>query len=128
VTSRADRTAAVKAASDQNRAYLAALPPGQRAALEALRGAIMAVAPDAVEAVSYGAPAFRYRDRPLVAYAAAASHLSFFPMDPAILDLHRDELVDFELLKGTVRFTSEHPIPASVVVAIVKERVARIDG
>ncbi len=49
-------------------AYLAALSPDKRAALQALRETIAAAAPEAVEAVSYGAPAFRYRGRQLVSY------------------------------------------------------------
>ena len=61
-------------------AYLANIPDDMREALEALRQQIRSAAPEAVEAMSYGAPAFRYRDRPLVAYGAARSHCSFYVM------------------------------------------------
>ena len=55
-----DDPAAAAAATTQIDAYLAMLPEDQRAALKSLRGAIAAVAPEAVEAISYGVPAFRY--------------------------------------------------------------------
>lgn len=109
-------------------AILAALPEAQQAAMAALRRVIAAAAPDAVEAISYGAPAFRYHKRPLVSYAAAARHCSFFPMDPDVLDHYRERLADFDLAKGTVRFTPDHPIPDDVVAGIVRERIASIDG
>ena len=40
--------------------YLSAVPGDARATLEELRRTIKATAPDAVEAISYGMPAFKY--------------------------------------------------------------------
>jgi uncharacterized protein YdhG (YjbR/CyaY superfamily) len=107
---------------------LARLPADQRTALQSLRTSIAAAAPQADEAISYAAPAFRYRGHPLVAYSAAKAHLSFFPMSPGVLDAFRTELVDYELSKGTVRFTPDHPIPEDVIRRIVGARVAELDG
>ena len=109
-------------------AELAALPDDLRAALTALRRTIQAAAPEAVEAISYGAPAFRYRDRPLVAYRAAKAHGSFFPMSPPLIEAHAAELAGFDTAKGTIRFTPERPIPDALVQAIVRERLAEIDA
>lgn len=113
--------------SAQIDAYLATLSADKRAALQALRETIAAVAPAAVEGISYGVPAFRYRGRPLVAYAAAKAHCSFFPMSSALIDVHRGELADFDTAKGTIRFTPRHPIPNALVAMIVHERMAQID-
>lgn len=107
---------------------LAALPADQRAALQALRVSIAAAAPAAEEAISYAAPAFRYRGRPLVAYSAAKGHCSLFPMSPAVLDTFRSELAGYALSKGTVRFTPAHPIPEDVIARIVHARIAELDG
>ena len=109
-------------------ATLTALPADQRAALQALRKTIAAAAPEAVEAISYGAPAFRYAGRPLVSYAAAKAHCSLFPMSPAVVEAHRAELDGFDTAKGTIRFTPERPIPVELVRSIVRERMAEIDG
>lgn len=107
---------------------LAALPDDQRAALQSLRASIAAAAPEAEEAISYAAPAFRYRGHPLVAYSAAKAHLSFFPMSPAVLDTFRADLAGYELSKGTVRFTPDHPIPEDVIKMMVQARTAELDG
>jgi uncharacterized protein YdhG (YjbR/CyaY superfamily) len=107
---------------------LSALPADKRGALQALRETIAAAAPDAVEGISYGLPAFRYHGRPLVSYNATKGHCAFFPMSPAVLDRHRDELADFDLAKGTVRFSPDRPIPVEIVAEIVRERVAETDA
>jgi uncharacterized protein YdhG (YjbR/CyaY superfamily) len=109
-------------------ATLAALPADQRSALQSLRAMIAAAAPAAVEAISYGTPAFRYRGRPLVSYAAAKAHCSFFPMSPAVIDAHRELLTGFDTAKGTIRFTPEHPIPKMVVATLVRARLAELDA
>jgi uncharacterized protein YdhG (YjbR/CyaY superfamily) len=109
-------------------AILAALPDDQRAALRSLRELVAATAPDAEEAISYGVPAFRYHGRSLVGYAGARTHCSLFPMSGSVLDGHRKALAGFDMAKGTVRFTPARPLPDDVVIAIVRARMAEIDG
>lgn len=106
---------------------LAGLPADQRAALQSLRETIAATAPGAEEAISYGMPAFRYRGRSLVSYAAFKAHCSFFPMSAELIETHREELARFATSKGTLQFTPEHPIPRDLVERIVRERMAQIN-
>ncbi len=127
-TPRPDSAEGVAAATARIDATLAGLPADQRAALEALRETIAAAAPGAVEGISYGMPAFRYRGRPLVGYQAAKTHCAFYPMNPAVIDAHREELEGFETSKGTIRFTPDHPLPSDLVARIVRARVATLDG
>jgi len=115
-------------AIEQIDAYLSSLPDDQRVALQRLREMIAAAAPDAQEAISYGAPAFRYRDKPLVCYSAAHAHVSFFPMSPAVIAAHQEQLKDWSTSKGTVRFTAEHPLPAELVTTLVRARMKEVDG
>ncbi len=99
-----------------------------RQALQSLRRTLQAAAPDAVEAISYGAPALRYRGRPLVAYRAAKAHCAFYPMSPPVQETFRAALEAFDTSKGTIRFTPTAMIPAAVVTGIVKARRAEIDA
>jgi uncharacterized protein YdhG (YjbR/CyaY superfamily) len=114
--------------SDDIDAYLDGLPDDQRSALQDLRESIAAAAPAAEEGYSYGAPAFRYRDRPLVCYSAAKAHLSFFPMSPEVIEAHRAQLGDWSTSKGTIRFTPDHPLPAALVARLVEARIAELDA
>jgi uncharacterized protein YdhG (YjbR/CyaY superfamily) len=106
---------------------LAALPDHQRRALQELRQAIAAAAPDAVEAMSYGAPAFRYREHPLVSFNAAKHHCALYVMSPAVITAHQAALQGFDTTKGAIRFTPDKPLPDELVADLVRARVAEID-
>lgn len=103
------------------------LPADQRNALQSLRETIAAAAPDAVEAMSYGAPAFRYRDHPLVSFNAAKSHCAFYVMSPDVITKHDADLGGYDTSKGTIRFTPAKPLPADLVTKLVRARMAETD-
>jgi uncharacterized protein YdhG (YjbR/CyaY superfamily) len=103
--------------------YLSALPEEPRAALEKLRKTIKAAAPDATETISYQMPTFKLRGRFLVSYAAFKNHCSLFPASEAMLEAYGEELKPYFSGKGTIRFTTEKPLPAALVKKIVKMRI-----
>jgi uncharacterized protein YdhG (YjbR/CyaY superfamily) len=105
-------------------AFLANVPEEQRAALEQLRQTIRAAAPDAVEAIGYGVPAFKLNGRPLVSFGAAKDHCSFYVQSPAVIEAHAAELEGYGTSKGTVRFTPDKPVAAALVRRLVKARIA----
>lgn len=102
--------------------YLSRVPQSQRRALEQLRRTIKSVVPDAVEVISYQMPTFKLNGRMLVSYAAFAEHCSFFP-GAGPTAVHQEELKSFATSKGTVRFTPEKPLSASLVKKMVKTRI-----
>jgi uncharacterized protein YdhG (YjbR/CyaY superfamily) len=103
--------------------YFAALGDDQRAALERLRRSIKAVAPAAVECISYQLPAFRLDGRLLVAFGAWANHCAFYP--GAVMDDLKAELKGYDISKGTIRFPSTRPLPIALVRKLVKARIAK---
>jgi len=107
---------------------LAGLPSDQRAALEKLRATIARAAPDAVEAISYGVPAFKYRGRPLVSFGAARNHCALYVQSPAVMTAHADALAGYDTSKGTVRFAADSPLPDDLVTTLVKARLAETDA
>ena len=73
-------------------------------------------------------PAFKYKGRPLLGLRAGKNHLSVFPFSPAAVAGARKDLAGFDLSKGTVRFTSEAPIPDSALEKLLRQRLNEIDS
>ena len=93
-------------------AYLAKLSADKRATLEKVRQAIRAAAPEAVEGLSYGMPAF-IQGKPIAGYSASAAHCSYFPMSGAITAQFEDELANYEVSKGGFKFPIGKPPPTT---------------
>ena len=101
--------------------YIAAFPKDVQIILRQIRAAIKEAAPMAEETISYQMPAFKQKGI-LVWFAAFKNHIGFFPKVSAI-EAFREELSDYELAKGTVRFPLDKPIPFDLVKKMVKFRV-----
>jgi uncharacterized protein YdhG (YjbR/CyaY superfamily) len=104
--------------------YLARVSPDQRALLQRLRKTIRTVAPKVEECISYGIPAFRLNGRSLVFFGAWASHCSFYPGSSTTLKKFRDDLKNFQITKGTIRFSPDNPVPLALVKKLIKARIA----
>ena len=104
-------------------AYLAGVPPEQRAALEALRATIRAIVPDAQETISYGLPTFRWHGN-LVAFGAAKAHCALYPMSGDLIAANAEALAGFSTSKGAIRFQPDAPIPDALIRRIVETRMA----
>jgi uncharacterized protein YdhG (YjbR/CyaY superfamily) len=107
--------------------YFGTLDPTTRSLFERTRQLVMEVAPAAEQGTSYGMAALKYRKRPLLGFRVAKQHLSIFPFSPATVDAVRGDLPDFDLSKGTIRFTADKPLPDDVVREIARLRVAEIE-
>jgi uncharacterized protein YdhG (YjbR/CyaY superfamily) len=105
-------------------AYLARLPDDQRIALEKVRRAIVAAAPNATECFSYGLPAFRDAQGLLAGFGASAKHCAYHPMSRSVVEALASELERYDTSKGTIRFDATRPLPAALVRRLVKARQA----
>jgi uncharacterized protein YdhG (YjbR/CyaY superfamily) len=109
-------------------AFLAKLPADARATLEGLRRTIAAAAPETVESINYGVPAFKLRGRPFVSFGAGKRHLSFYVQSPAVMEAHREDLASYSTSKGTVHFAPGAPLPEELVRKLVRARIVEIDA
>ena len=71
-------------------------------------------------------PMYKYNGM-LIGFAAYPKHCSLFLSTPSLMKMFKDELSRYEILKGTIRFPTDKPLPASLVKKIVKARVAQND-
>jgi uncharacterized protein YdhG (YjbR/CyaY superfamily) len=109
-------------------AYLAKLPRDQLAVLSKLRADIGRLAPEAVETISYGMPAFKLDGRFLVSYAGWKRHCSVYPIDDGLLERHAGQVGGYGRTKGAIHFTLERPLPDAFVEDLVRGRVADVRG
>lgn len=108
--------------------YVAGLDEPVRSAIDDVYRVARAAVPDAVEGMGYGMPALRYRDKPLLSVMQAKAHLGLYPFSPAVIEAVADRLGGFDLAKGTIRFTPEHPLPDDVLADLVRLRRDEIDA
>jgi uncharacterized protein YdhG (YjbR/CyaY superfamily) len=107
--------------------YLAGVPEPARGTLKKVRAAIRSAVPaEAVETISYGIPAYKYKGV-LVWFGAFANHCSLFPTG-AVIDAFKDELKGFTRTKGSIHFPTDKPLPAALVKRMVKMRVAKVES
>ena len=101
--------------------YIAAFPENVQGVLQKLRQTVREAAPEAVEVISYGMPAYR-QNGVLVWFAAHKNHIGFYPY-AATIEAFRKQLAKYETSKGTIKFPLDQPVPFELVGEMVKFRV-----
>ncbi|MFV0253431.1 MAG: iron chaperone [Beutenbergiaceae bacterium] len=105
--------------------YLAGFEPTIRERLTQMRETITATAPDAVESIAYGMPAYKLDGRPLVYFAGFANHVGFYAT-PNGHERFADEFSTYRQGKGSVQFPHGRPLPLDLVARVVEFRIATI--
>lgn len=90
--------------------------------LNTIRKIILDNAPNVVESISYGMPAYKTHKKPLVYFAAYAKHIGFYAT-PTGHEAFAEELSIFKQGKGSVQFPIDAPLPLDLIARIVKFRV-----
>jgi uncharacterized protein YdhG (YjbR/CyaY superfamily) len=109
-------------------AYLASLPEPKRSTLEALRGTILEILPEAEQGMSYGLPAFRLHGKVVAGFAAFKNHLSYLPHSGSVFPELRDDLSRYKTSSGALRFPVDQPLPKALVRKLIKVRAKQALG
>lgn len=102
--------------------YLATFSNEVRQKLETVRKSILSKAPDAVECIAYNMPAYKYKGKPLVYFAAYEKHIGFYAT-PTGHEKFAKELSKYKQGKGSVQFPIHEPMPIKLIEKIVSFRV-----
>jgi uncharacterized protein YdhG (YjbR/CyaY superfamily) len=106
--------------------YLRGLDEPKRSTLQALRGTILEIVPDAEQVISYRVPAFRVRGKTVAGFAAFKDHLSYLPFSGSVLGQLADELKGYTTTKSSLHFPVDRPLPRSVVRNLIAVRLAEL--
>jgi uncharacterized protein YdhG (YjbR/CyaY superfamily) len=107
-------------------AYLGGVDEPKRGTLQALRGMILELAPDAEEGISYGVTAFRVHGKAVAGFAAFKSHLSYLPFSGSVLGQFEDDLRGYQMTKSSLHFPTDRPLPKALVKKLIRARLDEI--
>lgn len=102
--------------------YIKSFPKDIQTLLEKVRKTIKTNAPDAVESIAYGMPAYKMNGKPLVYFAGYKKHIGFYATPTGHAEF-ADELSTYKQGKGSVQFPLDKPIPYELIKRIVAFRV-----
>ncbi len=100
--------------------YFSWFPPEIQAKLQQMREILQQALPEAEEVISYHMPAFKTTEM-LVYYAAAKSHLGFYPTSSGVVNF-KEELAGYVTSKGAIQFPYGEDLPEQLIVAIAQFR------
>jgi uncharacterized protein YdhG (YjbR/CyaY superfamily) len=106
--------------------YLSSVGEPKRSTLEALRGTILEIVPEAEQVISYRVPAFRVRGKIIAGFAAFKDHLSYLPFSGSVLGQLADELDGYTMTKSALHFSVDETLPKSLVEKLVATRLADV--
>ena len=106
--------------------YLRALGKPERSTLEALRGEILEIVPDAEQVISYRVPAFRVRGGIVAGFAAFKTHLSYLPFSGSVLGQLSEQLEGYSMTKSALHFHVDRPLPKGLVNDLIAVRLAEL--
>lgn len=86
--------------------------------LIAIRKLIRDTVPEAVELISYQMPAFKYKGKILVYFAAFKNHIGFYATPESNLAFKK-ELEEYKTSKGSIQLSYNKPLPMELLQRIV---------
>ncbi len=107
--------------------YLVGFDGEVRSRLDTMRATIRSAAPDAVESMAYGMPAYTLDGKALVYFAGFARHVGFYATPNGHVAFAED-LARYRQGKGSVQFQHTEPLPTDLVRRVVEFRVGTIRG
>lgn len=106
-------------------AYIASFPPDIQMSLDDVRQAIHEVAPKATECISYGLPAFKYKDEPLIYFGGFKSHVGVYGT-PVTHEAFKDKLAAYKQGRGSVQFPLDKPLPLRLIKQMVQFKMKEL--
>ena len=102
--------------------YISSFPKVVQDKLRSLRKTIQTSAPNAVESISYGMPAYKINNKPLVYFGGFKTHIGLYAT-PSGHERFKNELSGYKQGKGSVQFPLDQELPLELIAKIVTFRV-----
>ena len=104
--------------------YISSFNEETQTKLQVIRQTIKDNAPEAIESISYGMPAYKINKKPLVYVGAYTKHIGFYAT-PTGHEKFKKQLSIYKQGKGSVQFPIDQPLPYDLIAEIVKFKVKK---
>lgn len=102
--------------------YIASFPERVQLILISIRKLILENALDVTEGISYGMPAYKTYNKPLIYFAAYEKHIGIYAL-PSAHSAFKEKLKNYKQGKGSVQFPLHQPIPYDLIEKMIRFRV-----
>jgi uncharacterized protein YdhG (YjbR/CyaY superfamily) len=102
--------------------YIASKPKDVRSTLQRVRSAIRKAVPAGEELISYQIPVYKLNGVPVLYFAGWKEHFSLYPASDGLVAEFKNELSQYRVSKGTIRFPLSEPVPVDLIERIAKFR------
>ena len=106
--------------------YIGSQPKGVQATLKRVRSTIRKAIPSAEEVISYGMPTYKLHGSTVLHFAGWKQHYSLYPATSQVVAAFKDDLAQYEVRKGTIRFPLSRPVPTSLIERIATLRAKEV--
>jgi len=106
--------------------YIGSHPEGVQGTLKRVRSTIRKAVPSAEELISYGMPTYKLRGDTVLYFAGWKQHYSLYPATRQVVAAFKDDLAQYEVNKGTIRFPLSRPVPARLIERIAQFRAKEV--
>jgi len=106
--------------------YIESQPEAVRGILRRVRSTIRKAVPRAEEVISYKIPTYKLHNRPVLYFAGWRQHYSLYPATERVVAAFKDQLGEYEVKKGTIRFALFQPVPVKLIGRIAKFRAEEV--
>jgi uncharacterized protein YdhG (YjbR/CyaY superfamily) len=94
--------------------------------LRRVRSTIRKALPGAEESISYQIPTYKLHGRAVIYFAGWKGHYSLYPSTSRVVATFKDDLLPYEIAKGTIRFPLSEPVPVKLIDGIAKVRAKEV--
>lgn len=98
--------------------YISKFPSEVQESLHRIRAIVLENAPEAVESISYGMPAYKLNGKPLIYFAGYKNHIGLYAT-PSGHEAFKKELSMYKQGKGSVQFPLTEIMPFELIQKIV---------
>jgi len=105
--------------------YILQFPEPVRIRMFQIRALVIELVTEATEDFAYQMPAFKYKGKPFVYYAAFKNHIGFYAL-PSTHEHFKDALLKYKSGKGSVQFPLDQELPIGLIQKMIRYRLSEM--